>query len=73
MNNSAQDQEHPQGEMLTGLTYLQFKNLRRDLCKYFLNGNCKKGDKCTFSHVLKDFPCKFLTAFGHCDNGENCK
>lgn len=55
------------------LTYLQSKNLKRDLCKYYLNGSCTKGDKCTYSHVLKDFPCKFFNSRGFCDNKEKCK
>ena len=43
---------------------------KRDLCKYYLNGVCTKGDKCTYSHVIKDFPCKYYITLGNCDNRE---
>jgi uncharacterized protein YaaR (DUF327 family) len=46
------------------------KPFKRDLCKYFLNGVCTKGDNCTYSHVIKDFPCKYYIIFGNCDNKE---
>lgn len=43
---------------------------KRDLCKYFLNGVCTRGDKCTYSHIIKDFPCKYFITLGNCDNKE---
>ena len=43
---------------------------KRDLCKYYLNGVCTKGDKCTYGHVIKDFPCKYYITLGNCDNRE---
>ena len=43
---------------------------KRDLCKYFLNGVCTKGDKCTYSHIINDFPCKYFITLGNCDNKE---
>lgn len=43
---------------------------KRDLCKYFLNGVCTRGDNCTFSHIIKDFPCKYFVTLGNCDNKE---
>ena len=43
---------------------------KRDLCKYYLNGVCTKGDKCTYSHIIKDFPCKYYITLGNCDNRE---
>ena len=46
------------------------KPFKRDLCKYFLNGVCTKGDKCTYSHIIKDFPCKYYITLGNCDNKE---
>ena len=46
------------------------KPFKRDLCKYFLNGVCTKGDKCTYSHIIKDFPCKYFITLGNCDNKE---
>ena len=48
------------------------KPFKRDLCKYFLNGVCTKGDNCTYSHVIKDFPCKYYIIFGNCDN-KDCR
>lgn len=48
------------------------KPFKRDLCKYFLNGVCTKGDKCTYSHVIKDFPCKYYVTLGNCDN-KDCR
>ena len=49
------------------------KNLKRELCKYFLNGECKKGEKCTFSHIISDFACKYFHAYGKCDKKKECK
>ena len=43
---------------------------KRDLCKYFLNGVCTKGDNCTYSHIIKNFPCKYYITLGSCDNKE---
>ena len=34
---------------------------------------CTKGDKCLYSHNLKDYPCKFYHARGFCENCENCR
>ena len=46
------------------------KPFKRDLCKYYLNGVCTKGDNCTYSHIIKDFPCKYYITLGSCDNKE---
>ena len=46
------------------------KPFKRDLCKYYLNGVCTKGDNCTYSHIIKDFPCKYYITLGNCDNKE---
>lgn len=54
-------------------SYSQLKNLKRDLCKYYVNGKCLKGDNCTFSHTLNDFPCKTFQLTGYCEEEENCK
>ena len=43
---------------------------KRDLCKYYLNGVCTKGDNCTYSHIIKNFPCKYFITLGSCDNKE---
>lgn len=43
---------------------------KRDLCKYYLNGVCTKGDNCTYSHIIKNFPCKYFVTLGSCDNKE---
>lgn len=53
----------------------------RLICRYFMEGICSKGDKCTFSHAVvpnktpeeakvKE-PCKFFIA-GSCMKGESC-
>lgn len=42
----------------------------KELCKFFLTGSCHKGQNCTFSHNLSDFPCKYLHATGHCEKGD---
>lgn len=53
----------------------------RLICRYFMEGVCSKGDKCTFSHAVvpnktpeeakvKE-PCKFFIA-GSCMKGESC-
>lgn len=42
----------------------------KELCKFFLTGSCHKGQQCTFSHNLSDFPCKYLHATGHCEKGD---
>lgn len=48
------------------------KPFKRDLCKYYLNGICTKGDNCSYSHITKDFPCKYYIIFGKC-NQKECK
>ena len=45
----------------------------KDFCKFFLHGNCYKGDSCPFSHDKKGFPCKFFHLYNSCKNGENCE
>lgn len=34
-------------------------NYKTKLCKYFKNGNCNKGENCTFSHDSKEIICKY--------------
>ena len=46
------------------------KPFKRDLCKYYLNGICTKGDNCNYSHNIKDFPCKYFIIFGKCNKKE---
>ncbi|KAG9440667.1 hypothetical protein H6P81_020832 [Aristolochia fimbriata] len=45
------------------------------LCKYYLKGRCKQGDKCNFSHdtvpLTKSQPCTFF-AMKSCLKGEDC-
>ncbi|KAF8590116.1 hypothetical protein K439DRAFT_207378 [Ramaria rubella] len=44
-------------------------------CKYFLNGNCRKGDSCSFSHsnveIVKKKLCKYFES-GQCYKGDSC-
>ena len=43
-------------------------------CLFFANGNCSKGDKCSFKHIKKTETkvCTFY-AKGKCNNGDSCK
>ena len=50
--------------------YSHQRTFKRDLCKYYLNGVCTKGDNCTYSHIIKNFPCKYYVTLGSCDNKE---
>ena len=45
----------------------------KELCKFFLTGSCHRGNQCTFSHNLGDYPCKYLHATGSCEKGDICK
>lgn len=41
------------------------------ICNNFLNGNCKFGDKCKFSHEKEE--CRHFRDFGVCKYGDQCK
>ena len=57
-----------------------------NLCRFFLNGNCTRGDTCNFSHNLSTAsslpgqgaassttqPCRFFQR-GYCSYGEQCR
>ena len=43
---------------------------KKDVCKFFMNGNCKKGDKCDFIHD-RNF-CRDIFFKGECFR-ENCR
>lgn len=43
------------------------KNYRTQLCKFHLSKTCTKGDKCTYSHDLKKFPCKAFHLRNNCN------
>ena len=43
------------------------------MCKYFKNNCCLKGEDCLFSHALSTFPCKFFHTRGHCLDMESCR
>lgn len=73
MKNKKNNFNFYQNKFFNKNQYVPNKTIKRDLCKYFLNGNCVKGDKCTFSHVSKDFPCKYFHSRGFCENNDNCK
>ena len=47
--------------------------LTHELCKYFMQNNCQRGDNCSYSHQTKLFPCKWIHATGMCDKGEGCR
>ncbi|KAG0500091.1 hypothetical protein HPP92_000163 [Vanilla planifolia] len=44
------------------------------MCKFFLNGGCRRGEECYFSHSLqaKRPLCKFFLSFQGCRNGDSC-
>ena len=45
--------------------------MKWELCKFYLNDCCAKGDKCLYMH--SDFPCKFYHTGQICLEGDNCK
>ena len=49
------------------------RNKHDSPCKYFLRGECKKGENCPYRHLLKkEIPCKYYHGIGNCEN-ENCE
>ncbi|SCZ87516.1 BZ3500_MvSof-1268-A1-R1_Chr2-2g04982 [Microbotryum saponariae] len=47
----------------------------RTVCKHWLRGLCKKGDRCDFLHEyhLRKMPeCWFFAKYGFCSNGDEC-
>ena len=47
----------------------------KQICQFYINGACKKGDKCPYSHdaeqIHKKELCKFFLS-GKCNKGEKC-
>jgi len=45
------------------------------ICRYYLNGYCKFGNKCKFSHNITDATSQICQFFqkGHCRNGDECR
>ena len=42
-------------------------------CKYFIRGECNKGEKCNYKHLSKnEIPCKYFHGLGSCEN-EKCE
>lgn len=52
---------------------MYFKFKLKELCKFFLTGNCSKGDDCLYSHNTSNFPCKYFHAVGFCEKGTECR
>ena len=46
--------------------------LTKELCKFFLTGNCHRGDSCNYSHQTKEYPCKYLHGTGVCEKAHGC-
>ena len=44
-------------------------NGKREVCRFFLKGNCKKGENCKYFHSFN--PCKYFNCL-KCTN-KNCK
>lgn len=47
----------------------------KTVCKHWLRGLCKKGDRCEFMHEynLRKMPeCWFFAKYGFCSNGDEC-
>ena len=56
--------------------YYNFKSVKpKQICQFYINGACKKGDKCPYSHdaeqIHKKELCKFFLS-GKCTKGEKC-
>ena len=56
--------------------YYNFKSVKsKQICQFYINGACKKGDKCPYSHeaeqIHKKELCKFYLS-GKCTKGEKC-
>ena len=56
--------------------YYNFKSVKsKQVCQFYINGACKKGDKCPYSHdaeqIHKKELCKFYLS-GKCAKGEKC-
>ena len=56
--------------------YKNFKSVKsRQICQFYINGACKKGDKCPYSHdaeqIHKKELCKFYLS-GKCTKGSKC-
>ena len=46
--------------------------MTKELCKFFLNNSCTRGNDCIWSHNTKEFPCKYLHGTGLCDKAQAC-
>ena len=56
--------------------YYNFKSVKpKQICQFYINGACKKGDKCPYSHdaeqIHKKELCKFFLS-GKCAKGSKC-
>ena len=55
--------------------YKSVKSKTRQICQFYINGACKKGDKCPYSHdaeqIHKKELCKFYLS-GKCTKGAKC-
>ena len=56
--------------------YKNFKSVKsKQICQFYINGACKKGDKCPYSHdaeqIHKKELCKFYLS-GKCTKGDKC-
>uniref|UniRef100_J3KYE9 Zinc finger CCCH domain-containing protein 4 n=1 Tax=Oryza brachyantha TaxID=4533 RepID=J3KYE9_ORYBR len=68
---SAEDKVVTYRELVCGYAQPVFKS---EMCVFFLNGSCNRGDTCHFSHSsLAPRPiCKFFLTLQGCRNGNSC-
>ena len=48
----------------------EFQHERKEVCKWYLNGNCKFGNRCNKTHPNE---CTYYTRFQRCRFGSKCK
>ncbi|KAF7682674.1 Zinc finger CCCH domain-containing protein 4 [Astathelohania contejeani] len=71
-NRSRGDEESPKKRKLDVLDIKKRNyNYKTELCKFFLNKSCTRGDDCTYSHDTHKYPCKAFHLRNNCSR-KNC-